>query len=105
MLIDKIIQELQNIPEDKLAEIYDLIHYFRLSLDRELSEETPTEIVIEGIYQGIREALSGQTIPLSEMWEGIGREASQHRTPGLLTGKLSDTFFEPLPEQELQQWE
>ena len=37
-------------------------------------EETPTEIVIEGIHQGIKEALSGQTIPLSQMWEGIDGE-------------------------------
>ncbi|MBE9058354.1 hypothetical protein [Sphaerospermopsis sp. LEGE 08334] len=72
MLIDKIIQELRDIPEDKLAEIYDLIHYFRIGLETDSSaEETPTEIVIEGIRQGIKEALSGQTIPLSEMWEGI----------------------------------
>ena len=66
MLIQKIVQELQDIPEEKLAEIYDLIHYFRL---------------------------------------GLGKERSQPRAPGLLTGKLSDTFFEPLPEEELQQWE
>ena len=66
MLIDKIIQELQNIPEEKLAEIYDLIHYFRL---------------------------------------GLSQEVNQPRTPGLLTGKLSDSFFDPLPEEELQQWE
>ncbi len=75
MLIDKIIEELRDMPEDKLAEIYDLIHYFRFGLERELSaEETPTEIVIEGIHQGIREALRGQTIPLSEMWVGIDAE-------------------------------
>lgn len=35
MLIQKIVQELQDIPEDKLAEIYDLIHYFRLGLGKE----------------------------------------------------------------------
>ncbi|WP_414574866.1 hypothetical protein [Anabaena sp. CCY 9402-a] len=75
MLIDKIIQELRDIPEDKLAEIYELIHSFRINLERDSSaEETPTEIVIEGIHQGIKEALSGQTIPLSEMWEGIDAE-------------------------------
>ena len=75
MMIDKIVQELRDIPEDKLAEIYDLIHYFRIGLKRETSaEKTPTEIVIEGIHQGIREALSGKTIPLSEMWEGIDAE-------------------------------
>lgn len=66
MLIENILQELQDIPEDKLAEIYDLIHYFRL---------------------------------------GLGREQPQPRTPGLLTGKLGDAFFEPLPFEELEQWE
>ena len=34
-------------------------------------DETPTEVAIGGIHQGLREALSGQTIPLSKMWEGI----------------------------------
>jgi hypothetical protein len=37
-------------------------------------DETPTEVVIEGIRQGLHEALAGQTIPLSEMWEGIDAE-------------------------------
>ena len=37
-------------------------------------DETPTEIVIEGIRQGLHEALTGQTLPLSEMWEGIDAE-------------------------------
>lgn len=74
MLIQKIIQELQDIPEDKLAEIYNLIHYFRLGLNRE----------------------TAQPLTVSEV---------EPRTPGLLTGKLSDAFFEPLPEEELQQWE
>ncbi|MFZ2168583.1 MAG: hypothetical protein WAW61_02990 [Methylococcaceae bacterium] len=35
MLQEQIMQELQDIPEDKLAEIYDLIHYFRLGLKKE----------------------------------------------------------------------
>ncbi len=75
MLIQKIVQELQDIPEDRLAEIYDLIHDFRIGLERESSpDETPTEEVIEGIRQGLREALAGQTIPLSEMWAGIDAE-------------------------------
>ncbi len=66
MLLQKIIQELQDLPEDKLAELYDIIHYFRL---------------------------------------GLGQESTQHRTPGLLKGQLGDAFFEPLPDEELQQWE
>ena len=74
MLIQKIIQELEEIPEAKLAEIYDVIHDFRLGLN---SENSPSLTVSE----------------------------SEPRTPGLLTGQLGEAFFEPLPEEELQQWE
>ncbi len=34
-------------------------------------DDTPDEVVIEDIRQGFKEALTGQTIPLSQMWEGI----------------------------------
>jgi len=36
---------------------------------------------------------------------GLNQERRQPRTPGLLKGKLSEAFFEPLPTEELQQWE
>ena len=39
MLQQQIMQEIQGILEDKLAEIYDLIHYFRLGLKKEASSE------------------------------------------------------------------
>jgi hypothetical protein len=42
--------------------------------DEEDPDETPTEIAIEGIRQGLHEALTGQTIPLAQMWEGIDAE-------------------------------
>lgn len=35
MLQDQIIAEIKQIQDDKLAEIYDFIHYFRLGLSRE----------------------------------------------------------------------
>ena len=73
MLIQQIMQELQALPEEKLVEIYDLIHYFRLGLSKETDQS----------------AVSGVEL----------------RTPGILTGKLGNAFFEPLPEEELQQWE
>ena len=37
-------------------------------------DETPTETVVDGIRQGLHEALTGQTIPLSQMWSGIDAE-------------------------------
>ncbi|HEY9800432.1 MAG TPA: hypothetical protein V6D25_08740 [Leptolyngbyaceae cyanobacterium] len=35
------------------------------------ADDTPTEVIIDGIRQGLHEAFTGQTIPLSQMWEGI----------------------------------
>jgi len=73
ILQEEIIRELNLIPANKLAEIYDLIHYFRI---------------------GIRKAQQTDSKPLL-----------MPRQPGILKGKLSDTFFEPLPEEELKAWE
>ena len=35
MLQEQLIEEIKQIPDEKLAEIYDLIHYFRLGLVQE----------------------------------------------------------------------
>jgi hypothetical protein len=40
----------------------------------EYLDDTPDDIVVEGIKQGLKEAMSGQIIPLSQMWEGIDVE-------------------------------
>ena len=37
-------------------------------------DDTPDEIVIAGIREGLKEAFSSKTIPLSQMWEGIDVE-------------------------------
>jgi hypothetical protein len=73
MIIQKIIDELNEIPEDKLNQIYELIHYFRLGLNQASTDpdDTPTSQIIEGIQQGMKEANSGETIPLAQMWDGI----------------------------------
>ncbi len=42
--------------------------------DKSDPDETPDEVVIEGIRQGLHQAFIGKTIPLSEMWEGIDAE-------------------------------
>jgi hypothetical protein len=39
MLQEQLIEEIKQIPSEKLAEIYDLIHYFRLGL----AQAKPTE--------------------------------------------------------------
>jgi hypothetical protein len=34
-------------------------------------DDDPIETVIEGLQQGFHEAITGQTLPLSQLWEGI----------------------------------
>ncbi|MCX7109344.1 MAG: hypothetical protein NTX45_04245 [Proteobacteria bacterium] len=41
MLQEKIIDEIKHIPTDKLAEVYDLVHYFRLGLQHEKQLHKP----------------------------------------------------------------
>ena len=43
MIQDDIINELQYIPEAKLIELYDLIHYFRLGLNSEAVKQSSQE--------------------------------------------------------------
>ncbi len=43
MIQDDIINELKYIPEAKLIEIYDLIHYFRLGLNHEAAKQSSQE--------------------------------------------------------------
>jgi hypothetical protein len=50
MLIQKIFQELQDIPEDKLAEIYDLIHYFTFAcLGQERAQPRSPDLLAESL--------------------------------------------------------
>ncbi|EDN65925.1 hypothetical protein BGP_0155 [Beggiatoa sp. PS] len=75
ILQEEIIRELNLIPANKLAEIYDLIHYFRIGIKYKQAQQTDSKPLL------------------------------MPRQPGILKGKLSDTFFEPLPEEELKAWE
>lgn len=47
MIQDDIINELKYIPEAKLIELYDIIHYFRLGLSSETAKQSPQEKDLE----------------------------------------------------------
>lgn len=51
MLQEQIIEEIKQIPGDKLAEVYDLIHYFRLGLKHE-ADTLPAQRPI-GLAKGV----------------------------------------------------
>ncbi|BAW98042.1 hypothetical protein NIES970_30120 (plasmid) [[Synechococcus] sp. NIES-970] len=75
MLLQKIIDEIKEIPEARQEELYQLIQEFRHQTDTHQATaepyDTPDEEIIEDLHQAMKEAISGQTIPLSQMWEGI----------------------------------
>lgn len=51
MLQEQLIEEIKQIPNEKLAEIYDLIHYFRLGLRQERQTESISQRPI-GLAKG-----------------------------------------------------
>jgi hypothetical protein len=61
------------IDQLSLSEQQEVLQYL-VEKTREDLDDTPDDVVIEGIKQGLKEAMSGQTIPLSQMWEGIDVE-------------------------------
>ena len=61
------------IDQLSLNEQQEVLQYL-VEKNREALDGTPDDIVIEGIKQGLKEVMRGQTIPLSQMWEGIDVE-------------------------------
>ncbi len=48
MLQEQLIEEIKQIPNEKLAEIYDLIHYFRLGLAQENQQKIYASALLDG---------------------------------------------------------
>lgn len=54
-------------------------------------------------------ALAGEEIVIARSGKPIVRlvpvAERQRRTPGIATGRVTEAFFEPLPDEELDAWE
>jgi len=48
---DKVIQEIDLIPEEKLADLYNFIHYFRLGVETSSSQENKQTLAFAGCWQ------------------------------------------------------
>jgi len=57
MIHKKIMQGIQGIPEDKLTEIYAIIHYFRLDLNLEAAPERQPGLLKGSLGKKIFDAL------------------------------------------------
>ncbi|HBA66196.1 MAG TPA: hypothetical protein DCZ48_08480 [Methylococcaceae bacterium] len=54
MLQEQLIEEIKQLPDEKLAEVYDLVHFFRLGLAQEKQTETVRQRPI-GLAKGLVE--------------------------------------------------
>lgn len=67
-------------------------------------DETITEKAIAGIQAELHAALSEQTVPLKDRSKDDDDKRPK-RVPGLWKGTVGEVFFEPMTEEELQEWE
>lgn len=60
---EQIKQEIEQTPDEYLPLLLEMVHLFRQSVTLKPAEES--------FQQGWQEALSGETMPISELWNGI----------------------------------
>jgi hypothetical protein len=59
----ELLQEIKATPEEYLPALLEIVRGFRHGIFLKPADES--------IRQGMKEALSGETLPLSQLWEGI----------------------------------
>ena len=64
--LEQAIQEIQQTPQEYLPSLLQIIRLFRESVTLKSAEDS--------FRQGWKEAMDGQTIPVSELWDGIDAE-------------------------------
>lgn len=57
MIKDKVLQEIDLIPEDKLADVYNFIHYFRLGLEKTHAQKRQQILAFAGCWQDMPDEL------------------------------------------------
>ena len=65
-ILQQTIQEVQQMPQEYLPSLLQIIRIFRESVTLKSAEES--------FRQGWEEAMTGNTIPVSELWDGIDAE-------------------------------
>ncbi len=63
---EQVLEEIKKMPEEHLPSLLQIIRLFRKSVTLKSAEES--------FEQGWKEAVSGDTLPLSKLWEDIDTE-------------------------------
>lgn len=54
-LREKLREEIRNIPDSRLQEVFDFIHFFRLGLERNTTSETPDVMRFAGAWEDMQD--------------------------------------------------
>ena len=65
-VLEQVIQEIQQTPQEYLPCLLQIIRLFRESVTLKSAEES--------FRQGWQEAMTGNTLPVSQLWDGIDAE-------------------------------
>lgn len=65
-------QKIKQLSPEEQKQVFQFIEFLEFKASN--PDETTTEEAIAGIQQGLKEALNGETLPLSQMWEGMDVE-------------------------------
>ena len=65
-LLEQVIEEIEQTPHEYLPSLLQIIRLFRESVTLKSAEES--------FRQGWQEAMTGNTLPISQLWDGIGAE-------------------------------
>ena len=66
------IQKIKQLSPEQQQQVFQFVELLEQKAND--PDETPTEEATAGITQGLKEAINGKTLPLSQMWEGIDVE-------------------------------
>ena len=65
-VLEQVIEEIQQTPQEYLPSLLQIIRLFRESVTLKSAEES--------FRQGWQEAMTGNTFPVSQLWDGIDTE-------------------------------
>ena len=57
MIRQRVLQEVELIPEDKLVDLYNFLHYFRLGLEKAAPPQSKQILTFAGCWQDMPDAL------------------------------------------------
>ncbi|MFA7174704.1 MAG: hypothetical protein WC340_15075 [Kiritimatiellia bacterium] len=63
---DQFLHEIRQVPQQYLPQLLEIVHIYKESIIKKTT--------VESLEQSWKQAISGETSPVSELWEGVDAE-------------------------------